>query len=318
MTAPVVSPLVALLDEPISDEVREHCLWALSYLSDGDEQKLELVVASGVAPKLVHLLQDDNFKGKCTIPVVRILGNFVLGNDRQTQFAIDSGILNHLPRLLGSRRKVIRKEASRFASNVACGKHAQITTLVNRKRVLRQIIKNATNDVWEVRKEALRAVANICMSGYHTHVMSLVDAGGLEPLITVLKFGNIDPTLLLVILEALGKVLEVGGNLASQNYVDVIEKYNGIDYLEELQTHPSEAVYNKVVELIENYLGTEDGDENLAPETNESGTFNFGFAPKQLFPNINATEQSSSDNALPFGSISANTFDAPTSTLYPV
>jgi hypothetical protein len=315
MTAPIIFPLVSLLDQPISDGAKVDILWALSYLSDGDEDKIELVLSSGVASKLNCLLQDSNMKAKCKTPIVRILGNFVSGSDGQTQAVIDAGILNNLACLLGSPSKSIRKESSWLASNIACGNHEQITMLMKKTKVLKLIIKNAKHDCWEVRKEALWALAHMGTSGNHTHVMSMVDAGGLEPLVKVLALENCEPSLLVAILDALRKVMEVGEVFANQSYEQLIDEFNGIEYLEELQTHPSEIVYEKVVSLIEDYFGVaeEGDDENLAPETNESGTFGFGFAPglaspKQLFASFNTTENSSTKEAFPFGSVSTNTF----------
>ena len=313
VTASVINPLTSLLGQPISDAAKTDILWALSYLSDGDDQKIELVLRSGVTYKLIHLLEDDTMNVKCRTPIVRILGNFVSGNHSQTQIVLDSGILNHLARLLGSRNKMIRKESSWLTSNIACGDHEQISMLLRKTKVLRQIIKIAKNDSWEVRKEALWALAHICTTGTQQHIVSMVDAGGLEPLIAALALTNIDPTLLVTILDAIRKVLEVGEPFTNQSYVQIIEENDGIEYLEELQTHPSEIVYEKVVELIEDFLGVADeGDENLAPETNESGTYGFGFAPglaspKQLFPKFGETEN---NEAIPFGSVSTNIFHA--------
>jgi len=317
VTLPAIYPMAALLGQPISDSAKIDILWALSYLSDGDEQKIELVLGSGVATTLNHLLQDNSVKNNFKTPIVRILGNFVSGSDSQTQVVINAGILNHLAGLLASPSKMIRKEASWLASNIACGNHEQITLLVQKSKILRQIIGIAKNDSWEVRKEALWALAHICTSGTHRHTVSMVDAGGLEPLIAVLAVQNIDPALLVAILDALRKVLDVGEAFGNLGYEQLIDENNGIEYLEELQTHPSELVYEKVISLIEDYFGIMDeADENLAPETNEAGTFGFGFAgglasPKQLFPNINATENVSKD-ASPFGKVSTNTM------MYPV
>ena len=325
VTAPVVMPFVELLDQPISVAAKTDVLWALAYLSDGEEQKIDLVVGTGVAPKLIRLLEDAKFGSSGKMPVVRILGNFVSGNEIKTQTAIDAGILNHLGRLLGNKKKQMRKESSWLASNIACGSQKQITMLVNKSRILNEIIKNAKNDAWEVKKEALWAVANICTSGNQNHILSLVDAGGLEPLVASLQVGSMDPTQLLVILDALGKVLEVGEAYTALNYVGIIEEYGGIDYLENLQTHPNELVYNRVVHLIETYLGAEEeADENLAPVMNDSGTFGFGFdqglaSPKQLFQNFDEPENnSSSSGAQPFGSVSTNAFHGSSNTFYPI
>ena len=317
MTAPVIYPLVSLLEQPISDGAKVDILWALSYLSDGDEEKIELVLASGVAFKLVHLLKDDSMKVRCKTPIVRILGNFVSGSDSQTHAVIESGILEELAGLLGSQSKTIRKESSWLASNIACGNHEQITMLMKKEQAMKQIVKNAKDDSWEVRKESLWALAHICTGGNHTHAVSLVEAGGLEPLIMVLSLQNIDTSLLVAILDAMRKILEVGEAYSNKSYEQLIDEHNGIEYLEELQAHESEIVYDKVVGLIEDYFGVSDeGDENLAPETNESGTFGFGFAPgpglaspKQLFPNFNTSKGSCSPKeAFPFGSVSTNTF----------
>uniref|UniRef100_A0A7S4A8P8 Importin subunit alpha n=1 Tax=Pseudo-nitzschia australis TaxID=44445 RepID=A0A7S4A8P8_9STRA len=312
-TAPVIFPLVQLLDKPISEGAKVDILWALSYLSDGNEQKIELVLSTGIASKLSQLLQDESLKVRCKTPIVRILGNFVSGNDSQTQAVIDSGIVDRLPGLLGSRSKTIRKESSWLASNIACGSHQQIAMLMHNTQVLKQLIANAKNDTWEVRKEALWALSHVCTSGTPMHTESLVETGGLEPLISVLAVQNIDPSLLVGILDAIRKVLDVDEASSFPNkYGRLIDEWNGIEYLEELQTHPSEIVYEKVVGLIEDYFGVEDeGDENLAPELNESGTFGFGLAsPKQLFTGFNTTMNTSSSpkESFPFGSVSTNTF----------
>lgn len=317
LTAQVIYPMVSILDQPsISDETKVNILWALSYLSDGDKEKIELVLSCGVAPKLIHLLEDDSIKLKCKTPIVRILGNFVSGDDSQTQVVLDSGILNHLARLMGSRSKLIRKDSAWMASNIACVDLEKITMLLQKTRILRQLIKIAKNDIWEVRKEALWALANICTNGTYTHAMSIADAGGLEPLIAALALHNMDPDLLMAILDAVRNVLEAemetGRAFDDQSYIQMIEENDGLECIEQLQNHPSENIYNKCVSLIEDFFQVVDeGDENLAPVTNESGTFGFGFAPglaapKQLFANFNEAENGSSNEALPFGSVSTN------------
>ncbi len=307
VTAPVLFPFAKLLDEKISEEARIDLLWALSYLSDGDVDKISMVTGTGVTPKLVHLLENENTTKKCKLPIVRILGNFVSGSHYQTQGVIDSGIFNHLAGLLSTNSKMIRKEAAWLTSNIACGSRAQINRLMDERKVLSKIIRLAKSDAWEVRKEALWALAHIFTHGSESNVMALVKVGGLEPLIGVLSLQNMETSLLLSILDALEKILEIGTKFPHQNYVELIEECDGIDDLENLQTHPNELVYRKVVDLIETYLGAEDeGDENLAPVTNDAGNFGFGLAsPKQLFTNFNANESSA---PLPFGTVSTNTF----------
>ena len=57
--------------------------WALSYLSDGDTDRITAVMSSGVVHPLVGLLRHDD--SNVVTPALRTLGNFVTGDDIQTQ-----------------------------------------------------------------------------------------------------------------------------------------------------------------------------------------------------------------------------------------
>lgn len=59
--------------------------WALSYLSDGETNRIAAVMSSGVMEQLNSLLRHEN----CNVitPALRTLGNFVTGDDCQTQVA---------------------------------------------------------------------------------------------------------------------------------------------------------------------------------------------------------------------------------------
>lgn len=60
--------------------------WALSYLSDGDTDRITAVMSSGVVAPLVGLLQHDD--SNVVTPALRTLGNFVTGDDVQTQVGL--------------------------------------------------------------------------------------------------------------------------------------------------------------------------------------------------------------------------------------
>jgi importin subunit alpha-2 len=55
--------------------------WALSYLSDGTNDKIEEVVNAGVVHRLVELLGSDNLNA--VTPCLRAIGNVVTGSDQQ-------------------------------------------------------------------------------------------------------------------------------------------------------------------------------------------------------------------------------------------
>jgi hypothetical protein len=102
LISPAIEPLVALLHKEVSTDVLVDAVWALSYLSDGPNEQIEMVMRSGAIAKLVDFLEDKS--SPLLTPTIRCLGNFVTGSDLQTQAVLESGILNHLSPLLDSSR----------------------------------------------------------------------------------------------------------------------------------------------------------------------------------------------------------------------
>jgi importin subunit alpha-1 len=284
LVAPAIEPLAALLHKEVSVDVLVDAVWALSYLSDGPNERIERVMQTGVTAKLVEFLEDKT--SLLLIPTIRCLGNFVTGSDVQTQVVLDAGILDHLSELLDSPRRTIRKESCWLASNISAGTNQQISLLMHQPGVMQRLVENANQGAWETRKEALWTLSNVCTTGTDNHVMALIQCEGLQPLAEVLSLKNADATILCAALDAIERVLEVSDRHSNLEYGRIFDEYNGIDYLESLQEHPSDSVYKKTVKIIEAYFGAdeEQEDENLAPTTTDSGTFGFGISsPKQLF-----------------------------------
>lgn len=123
--------------------------WALAYVSDGPDERIDVVLDHGVVPKLVQLLSSS--EGVLIAPSLRCLGNIVTGNDRQTQvqfFAksfwrgfffisfvqavIDSGIFTSMiSAVLKYNKPSIVKEAMWLTSNVAAGTKEQIQSVID-------------------------------------------------------------------------------------------------------------------------------------------------------------------------------------------
>ena len=106
--APALSILTKLVFS-LDDEVLIDACWAVSYLSDGSNDKIQAVIESGVVRRLVELLMHS--QTAVQTPALRSVGNIVTGDDLQTQVVITSGALPALLSLLSSPKEAIRKEA---------------------------------------------------------------------------------------------------------------------------------------------------------------------------------------------------------------
>lgn len=268
-------PILAQLVKSADREVVVDATWALSYLSDGNDERIASVVESGVVPTLVSLLASG--QAQVIVPALRCLGNIVSGSDAQTQAVVDSGALTNLVHLLSHQKKSIRKETCWMLSNIAAGSSEQLAELMRTPGLIAPVLEQlAPSAEWDVRKEAAWVVSNVSTGGTSAHVHKLVEHGAIRPLCDLLDVGDVN--ILIVALDALDAVLKSAGS-AVQSFVDLVDEANGVERVENLQTHESTEVYKRCVKLISTYFGgddEEDDTENLAPEMTDGATFSFG------------------------------------------
>lgn len=82
-------------------------MWALSYLTDGGNDQIQMVIDSGVVPLLVPLLGHSEVKVQTA--ALRAVGNIVTGTDEQTQVVLNHGALQYMPALLTHPKEKINK-----------------------------------------------------------------------------------------------------------------------------------------------------------------------------------------------------------------
>ena len=102
-----IPAILALLNATDDDVVADAC-WAVSYLTDGESDRIQAVVNAGMIPRLIELLAHHNVNVQT--PTLRAIGNIVTGDDAQTQAVIDHGALLGLARLLTTAKESFRKE----------------------------------------------------------------------------------------------------------------------------------------------------------------------------------------------------------------
>lgn len=259
-------PLLASLIHHADQEVQTDACWALSYVSDGDNARIQAVLETGVVNRVVELLGADNLA--VATPALRAVGNIVTGDDAQTQVVLNAGVMPRLSELLTSPKKSIRKESAWAISNVTAGSQEQIQVVLNSGLVGR-LLEVLTRDEVDVRKEAAWAVSNAISGGSPDQIEFLVAQGALPALVSVLHEG-VDARIATVGLEGIEGILRVGQSRAevrggAENpYCDALEACGGIDKVEELQNHADEDVYSRALRILETYfvVGEDSGNDS--------------------------------------------------------
>jgi len=145
-------------------------------------------------------------------------------------------------------------------------------------RIVPRLIQLIKTSDFDIKKEAAWALSNATSGGSPEQIRYMVNEGLIEPLLDLLQTS--EPRIVLVALEALDNLLRVGDRDARESHVNEyaseIEKLHGIDRLEELQKHPNQEIYDRAVQILENYFAAEEDDQNVMPNVT-ADTFQFGF-----------------------------------------
>ncbi|GJN06160.1 hypothetical protein PR202_ga23861 [Eleusine coracana subsp. coracana] len=227
-------PALARLIHSNDDEVLTDACWALSYLSDGTNDKIQACIIDHQAlPCLLNLL---------------------------TQ--------NH--------KKSIKKEACWTISNITAGNKDQIQAVINAGIIgpLLQLLQTAEFDI---KKEAAWAVSNATSGGSPEQIK--LHQATVRPFLFALI-----PRIITVCLEGLENILKVGeqektsGATGEVNvFAQMIDEAEGLEKIENLQSHDNNEIYEKAVKLLEVYWLEEEEDDAMATAADvPPGVFDFG------------------------------------------
>lgn len=245
-------------------------VWALSYLTDGGNEQIQMVIDSDVVGQLVRLLGHPEVKLQTA--ALRAVGNIVTGTDEQTQVVLNNGALNFFGALLRHRKDKINKEAVWFLSNITAGNQRQVQAVID-AGLIPPIIEHLTQSDFSTKKEAAWAISNLTVSGNKHQVANVVQSGVIPPFCALLDCK--DNQVVQVVLDGLQNILRMAAPEGLENVTTQIEECGGVDKIENLQNHENEEIYKLAYEIIIQYF-RDDTDQELEPGHNQ---YEFDFNP---------------------------------------
>ena len=91
----------------------------MTYLTDGGEERITDLLATGVVNRLIQLLSHPMIA--ITIPCLRIIGNISTASDEQSMIPLQAGVLPKFETLINHEKHSIRKEVCWALSNILAG-----------------------------------------------------------------------------------------------------------------------------------------------------------------------------------------------------
>ncbi|KAL4323440.1 hypothetical protein GQ457_11G010670 [Hibiscus cannabinus] len=173
-------PALAHLIHSNHEEVIGDACWALSYLSNGTNDKIQAVIEAGVCRRLVELLMHPS--PVVLIPALRTIGHIAMGDDAETQSMIEHQALPRISNLLANDfEKSIKEEACWTVRNITDGNKEQIQAVIQ-ANIIPPLIHLLQSDEFDLKKAAVRAISSVVRGGTREQIKFLANQGCLEPL----------------------------------------------------------------------------------------------------------------------------------------
>ncbi|XP_034827963.1 importin subunit alpha-1-like [Maniola hyperantus] len=270
LVAPALPYISELLTVADPDVLADIC-WALSYLTDGPNERIEEVqITENLLPRLVDLLQHKS--PAVRTPALRATGNMLTGSDSQTDRCVEAGCLDHLVVLLRCNKASLVKEAAWAVSNVLAGTQAQIQAAID-KGLLKHLVHVLTSDDVRCQREAAWGITNLTMGGTPAQLDALMSTGFLEPYCSLLE--STDLRAVTVVLDGISNLLQAAAKFGQVEALCVtLEEIKALDLIESLQHHENEEIYQKCHTLIDTYFSEQEDGAALPEENSEE--FHFG------------------------------------------
>ncbi|CAP36167.1 Protein CBR-IMA-2 [Caenorhabditis briggsae] len=257
----VLAKGLAALVKHSDRQVRQDACWAVSYLTDGPDEQIELARESGVLSTIVSYLDESE---NLIAPALRTLGNVATGNDSLTQSVIDLGVLDRMVQLMEKTRSTsIMKECCWLISNIIAGTQKQIQAVLDAHLlpILVNILKSGDH---KCQFEASWALSNLAQGGTSRQIVAMMEENVVPALCQALNTTHNQDMLnnTLETLYTLMLTVQTSYSHKMDILHDEVEENGGLDALERLQESQSESIYTQAYRIITQFFGDDENDEN--------------------------------------------------------
>ncbi|KAM9824678.1 importin subunit alpha-7-like [Neosynchiropus ocellatus] len=257
----VLSPLLMLLCPSSNLAITKKAVWTLSNLFRGKNPPPAFEKVSPALPVLSKLLYSSDID--LLVNVCWGLSYLSDGPPGHIQAVISSGVCPRLVTLLMHQEKVAYP-ALRAVGNILTGSHIQTQMVIDAK-IFPILIEIFQNSSFRIKLEAGWAIVNGVCAATPLQIRYMVDVGCIKELCELLIMKDL--MIVLDSLRALEYILICGDHAAKKNctkenpFCVLIEEAKGLDRITALQCHDSPPIYQKAVEIMENFFSA-DEDEN--------------------------------------------------------
>ncbi|XP_042191932.1 importin subunit alpha-3-like [Callorhinchus milii] len=231
-----------------------------SYITDGDNEQIQMIIDSGVVPYLVPLFSHQDISVQTG--ALRAAGNIVTGTDEQAQVVLNCGALSHFQALLTHPNTKVNKDAAWFLSNVTAGNQQQEEAVIN-ANLIPLIINLMDKSDFAVQKETAWLIANLTNSGQKDQIDYLVHQNVIFPFCSLLTM--VDPQIILVVLEGISNILNTATD-KTKLIAHQIEECGGLQMIDQLQLHENEDIYRMAYDILDQLTSDENEESTPAPE----------------------------------------------------
>ena len=256
----IISKLIMNIQYNQSNELIKNiffdCCYILAHISEHFKKSINFMLENGVIEYIIELMKDPTIESKERLfhCLLKIIGNIICGDANQTKQILTDDIFNILKKHINSHSKLIQKEICWIISNITADTQQNMIKLIDEGffPLLVELFKKSEK---EVRSELIFALCNFSLLADKTYLENLIDNGLLKIICECIKGDNKNE--IIIGLEALSNLLSFGEkyNINGQNLIrDEVEKMGMCDFLEKLQHHRNENIYEKAYALVEKFF----------------------------------------------------------------